>query len=257
MDRVAIFNPGPCDSFDKMALTRILFPLLLLIFFSGCTGRKDLAPVEERKWVKRVSPQASRHYVRKGETLYSIAFKFDRDYRCLAAINYLTYPYTLKPGSSLWLNKPVIRTRKIQFVNPTSYKAYRRSSVKKTSAVNTQWQSPLEGKIINHFSLNSGKKGIDIASVKGSVVRAANQGVIAYSGSGLSGYGNLIIIKHENQYLTAYGYNASNLVVEGQRVKAGQVIAKAGLVDRRFWGVHFEIRRAGKPVDPLRYIPLK
>ena len=104
------------------------------------------------------------------------------------------------------------------------------------------------------FVPQQGKKGIDIAGSKGQKIQAAAGGVVAYAGSGLSGYGNLIIIKHNNQYLTAYGNKLRNLVKEGQHIRAGQTIAEMGVVDRRYWGVHFEIRKAGIPVNPLSYL---
>ncbi|MDP1603334.1 MAG: peptidoglycan DD-metalloendopeptidase family protein [Legionella sp.] len=105
-----------------------------------------------------------------------------------------------------------------------------------------------------NFFPEQGKKGIDIAGKKGDIVRAASGGMVAYSGNGLSGYGNLIIIKHDGQFLTAYGNNLRNRVREGQKVKAGQIIAEMGIVDRKFWGVHFEIRKAGQPVNPMSYL---
>lgn len=83
---------------------------------------------------------------------------------------------------------------------------------------------------------------------------AAADGVVAYSGNGLSGYGNLIIIKHNGQFLTAYANNLKNKVEEGQKVKAGQIIAEMGIIDRQFWGVHFEIRKSGQPVNPMLYL---
>ena len=108
--------------------------------------------------------------------------------------------------------------------------------------------------MVTGFIPAQGKKGINIACRKEDKVRAASSGVVAYAGSGLAGYGNLIIIKHNNEYLTAYGNNARNLVSEGQRVNSGQIIAVAGMVDHKYWGVHFEIRKAGKPVNPLIYL---
>jgi lipoprotein NlpD len=87
-----------------------------------------------------------------------------------------------------------------------------------------------------------------------SPILAAASGVVAYAGHGLAGYGNLIIIKHDAQRLTAYGYNLRNVVHEGQHVLAGQKIAEMGAVDRRFWRLHFEVREAGRPVNPLRYV---
>lgn len=112
----------------------------------------------------------------------------------------------------------------------------------------------MNGRVATRFIPQQGKKGIDIAGRKGEKIRAASSGVVAYAGNGLSGYGNLIIVKHNNQFLTAYGNNLRNLVKEGQKVKAGQIIAEMGVIDRRFWGVHFEIRRAGRPVNPLNYL---
>jgi lipoprotein NlpD len=116
------------------------------------------------------------------------------------------------------------------------------------------WLWPAEGRVATSFVPQQGKKGIDIAGHKGQKIRAAGDGTVAYAGNGLSGYGNLIIIKHDNQYLTAYGNNLRNLVKEGQRIHYGQTIADMGIVDRRFWGVHFEMRRAGKPVNPMDYL---
>ena len=85
-------------------------------------------------------------------------------------------------------------------------------------------------------------------------MHASSSGVVAYAGSGLAGYGNLIIIKHNNEFLTAYGNNARNLVREGQRVSSGQIIAEAGVIERKYYGVHFEIRKRGVPVNPLNYL---
>ncbi|WP_369602242.1 peptidoglycan DD-metalloendopeptidase family protein [Hahella sp. SMD15-11] len=98
-------------------------------------------------------------------------------------------------------------------------------------------------------------KGIDIAGRIGDPVRAAADGEVVYAGSGLLGYGNLVIINHNEHYLSAYAHNRRILVKEGERVKAGQVIAELGATGTRTPKLHFEIRRDGKPVDPLKYLP--
>jgi lipoprotein NlpD len=98
------------------------------------------------------------------------------------------------------------------------------------------------------------RKGIDIAGRKGDKVYAAQSGIVAYAGSGLANYGNLIIIKHPNNYLTAYGNNARNLVKEGQYVNSGQVIAEMGIINHQYYGLHFEIRQQGKPLNPLLFL---
>jgi lipoprotein NlpD len=100
-------------------------------------------------------------------------------------------------------------------------------------------------------------KGIDIAGKVGDPVLAAADGRVVYAGSGLRGYGNLIIIKHNNTYLTAYAHNRSLLVKEDQAVRQGQRIAEMGSTDSDQVKLHFEIRRQGKPVDPVRYLPPK
>src|SRR5690606_25143907 len=104
---------------------------------------------------------------------------------------------------------------------------------------------------------NATRQGIDIGGSAGQAVNAAADGVVVYSGAGLVGYGELIIVKHNEQWLSAYGHNRKRLVAEGQRVKAGQQIAEMGRPGTDRDKLHFEIRYNGKPVDPLLYLPKK
>ena len=99
------------------------------------------------------------------------------------------------------------------------------------------------------------KQGVDIAGNGGAPVRAAADGVVVYSGAGLVGYGELVIIKHSEQWLSAYGHNRRRLVNEGQLVKAGEQIAEMGRSGAARDMLHFEVRYNGKPVDPLLYLP--
>lgn len=114
------------------------------------------------------------------------------------------------------------------------------------------WQTPTAGKIITHFGGSS--KGVDIAGTRGQDVYAAADGEVVYSGSGLRGYGNLLVIQHNKTYLTAYGNNDSLLVREGQKVRRGQVIAKMGSSDSDTVKLHFEVRENGTPVNPTRFV---
>jgi lipoprotein NlpD len=232
---------------------------VLLAILSSCAQRERPAPVEELHW-KPISKNSSQHIVAPGETLYAVAFRYDLDYRHLAALNHLYRPYTLRVGQKLMLhgsqfsfNRP--QTHKPHVVRQQKPHQYRqnwsRSPVRYGSS---NWKWPVQGRIVANFLPSQGKKGIDIAGKKGDKIRAAADGVVAYSGGGLLGYGNLIIIKHNNEFLTAYGNNAKNLVKEGQRINVGQFIAEMGVIDRRYWGVHFEMRKAGNPVNPLEYL---
>jgi lipoprotein NlpD len=118
------------------------------------------------------------------------------------------------------------------------------------------WKWPAQGKLIRGYSTTGTvHRGIDLKGKLGEPVYAANSGVVVYAGSGLKGYGNLVIVKHNEYYLSAYGHNSELLVSEGDKVKSGQQIAKIGDTGTNELKLHFEIRRDGKPVDPTRLLP--
>ena len=119
-----------------------------------------------------------------------------------------------------------------------------------------EWGMPAKGKLIGEFSESANRKGIDIAGKLGQPVTASAPGKVVYSGSGLRGYGKLVIIKHNKTYLSAYAHNDQVLVKEGQTVTRGQKIAEMGNTDADQVKLHFEVRRFGKPVDPAKYLPL-
>jgi len=126
-----------------------------------------------------------------------------------------------------------------------------RPPVAAAETISLSW--PGRGQVITQFS-DPGYKGIALSGVEGDPVLAAGDGRVVYSGSGLRGYGNLVIVKHEGDFLTAYAHNRSILVSEGQTVKRGQKIAELGKTDSEIPKLHFEVRRAGKPVDPMKYL---
>jgi len=121
--------------------------------------------------------------------------------------------------------------------------------------ITTNWRWPAQGKVVAGFDPGSGKKGIDITGRSGQSIFSAAAGDVVYSGSGLLGYGKLVIIKHDDVYLSAYGHNSQLLVKEGDKVATGQEIAKMGVSPKEGAMLHFEIRKEGKPVDPTRYLP--
>ncbi|WP_425293472.1 peptidoglycan DD-metalloendopeptidase family protein [Legionella londiniensis] len=249
----------------------------LALLLCGCGQREGLAPVVELNW-KTASIRPKQHVVRRGETLYAIAFRYDLDYRRLAAINHLQSPYLLQVGQKIKLIQAIEPSRKTKSakritrpytpkpvvpsknrVKPQVLAQKATGKTRKNSQMTAQpggWIWPAQGKVMTYYAPLLGKKGIDIAGKKGDKIHAARGGIVAYAGDGLPGYGNLIIIKHGDHYLTAYANNLRNLVKEGETVRAGQAIAEMGLVGRRFWGLHFEIRKAGKPVNPLNHLKL-
>jgi len=117
------------------------------------------------------------------------------------------------------------------------------------------WMWPAEGKIVTGFSDTANLKGIDIAGKSGQPIFASAPGKVVYAGAGLRGYGKLIIVKHNNTFLSAYAHNKDILVKEGQQVTRGQKIAEMGNTDADQVMLHFEIRKQGKPMDPLKFLP--
>jgi lipoprotein NlpD len=204
--------------------------------------------------------------VQRGDTLFGVAFRNDIDYRDLAAWNNISSPYTIYPGQSLKLYPPS-GGRTAGDTRPATTVVRPAPTVPKPPVVPTKpapgpassgfnWRWPAEGVVIGRFtSGDATKQGVDIAGANGQAVRAASDGVVVYSGGGLVGYGELIIIKHSESWLSAYGHNRKRLVNEGQNIKAGQQIAEMGRSGASRDMLHFEIRYNGKPVDPLQYLP--
>lgn len=207
--------------------------------------------------------------VQRGDTLYGIAFRNGIDQRDLASWNGIAAPYTIYPGQILKLYpgsgrastsgtttpRPPAATTTTRPVPPPAT-VTRPPVVQNPASSGFAWRWPAEGHIIGRFTAGDAtKQGIDIAGSSGQAVRAAADGVVVYSGAGLVGYGELVIIKHSEAWLSAYGHNRKRLVNEGQNVKAGQQIAEMGSSGAAREMLHFEIRYNGKPVDPMLYLP--
>tara|TARA_B100001059_G_scaffold76660_1_gene74193 strand:+ start:18343 stop:19212 length:870 start_codon:yes stop_codon:yes gene_type:complete len=167
-----------------------------------------------------------------------------------------TKPTQAKSNSSANAAKPVASTKQTRYVQTTTAKNEQKTADNTLAGNKVQWHWPVKGKIVSQFStLEHGNKGIDIAGREGSRINAAADGLVVYAGSALRGYGNLIIIKHNDDYLSAYAHNKRILVAERQQVAAGQQIAEMGATDATDSRLHFEIRFRGKSVDPIRYLP--
>lgn len=279
--------------------------------------RKDYTAIE------RGSYRGSYYEVKRGDTLYFIAYITDKDVKELIRYNNLTAPYTIHPGQKLKLWTPVYTppayggtgagpvvtaasksSTAVKTVNPpvvapnvsksskttassqstktapkvvkkqpeksidqskakeyvgASSKQNVNKTVNKPKPSNdkvAKWLWPTQGRVVKNFSAgDQGNKGIDIAGQRGQSIVSTAAGTVVYSGNALRGYGNLVIIKHNDHYLSAYAHNDRLLVKEGQSVKAGQKIATMGSSGTNSVRLHFEIRYQGKSVNPKRYLP--
>ncbi|MCD9027579.1 peptidoglycan DD-metalloendopeptidase family protein [Luteimonas sp. BDR2-5] len=209
--------------------------------------------------------------VQRGDTVYRLATSNGISPLDLAMWNNIRAPYTIYPGQRLRLypsgsatggttaaaatpSRPA--TSGSTAVRPTQATPQPPAPVPASSPF--RWQWPTDGQVIGRFTAGEPtKQGVDIAGTGGQPVRAAAAGVVVYSGSGLVGYGELIIVKHDDNWLSAYGHNRTRRVNEGERVSAGQQIAEMGRTGAARDMLHFEIRYNGKPVDPLSYLPAR
>lgn len=239
--------------------------------------------VVDRSYHDRPAERVTRgqHEVRRGETLYSIAWRYGWDFRQLAANNDIAAPFTIYPGQVIELTPKTASSRPTSTPSAGAARGVATSQPPSRSAPSASasgedaptparpsppaasrttgpiaWQWPADGAILETFaSGQQGRRGIAISGPLGSPVVAAADGQVVYRGSGLTGYGNLLIIRHSDQWLTAYAHNQQLLVAEGDRVKGGQRIATLGSSGTFRHQLHFEMRRDGKPVNPLQHLP--
>jgi lipoprotein NlpD len=219
--------------------------------------------------------------VRRGDTLYSIAWQHDLSVGELAALNAIRPPYTIYTGQRLRVRpdgkplatgapraaplpaaKPLPATRSAPgsaakpVVKPAAKPQPASTPEPVLPAVVKHWVWPAKGPLLNGYRPDTaGRKGIEIGGRNGQSVQAAAAGKVVYSGSGLVGYGRLIIIKHNDSLLSAYGHNSKLLVSEGDYVNTGQAIATMGSSGTDRTHLYFEIRKNGRPVNPLGYLP--
>ncbi|HYG44739.1 MAG TPA: peptidoglycan DD-metalloendopeptidase family protein [Bordetella sp.] len=250
-----------------------MFSLALL---AGCSFTKNRAPVVDLSNQPAAAAQPGGAYVVKpGDTLYQIARANNVDIDNLKRWNNITDPNQLAVGQVLKLSgsgtgaasaatpspAPATDPKPIPLGEPETPAAT--PPVQAPAPVPTpprasdasliSWGWPSSGPVTQTF--NSGTKGIDIGGALGDPVTAAADGKVMYSGNGVRGLGNLIIINHQNGFITAYAHNQTLLVKTGQTVKRGAKIAEVGQTDTTSPRLHFEIRRQGTPVDPLQYLP--
>ena len=214
--------------------------------------------------VERPQPPTEKiniHWVSPGETLYAIAWRYNMDPERLARANGIRSPYRLNAGQQLTLILTTVPKARTPVVasQPSVVKKKKKSlpQVSKRFDGFTAWQWPAKGNVSRRFSSKSNAlhKGLDIRGKRGQSVYAANTGVVVYAGAGLPAYGKLLIVKHNETYLSAYAHNSQLLVNEGDKVKVGQQIAEMGKSGTTHEHLHFEIRKKGVPVNPLTVLP--
>ena len=231
------------------------------------------------------------YVVQPGDTLYAVAFRLGMDYRALAKINHIDPPYVIhiaqvlktvdpndgtepdtmnesapiKSGAESSSDTTVAEASSadppatIQN-NPPDQPRPRPASVAPPAPVSApnvpidRWAWPADGRVSRPFSEEL-HKGIDVSGERGADIRATAPGLVVYAGTGVTGYGALLIVKHNDTYLSAYGHNDALLAGEGEQVSAGQVIAKMGSTSTDAVKLHFEIRRNGVPVNPATLLP--
>lgn len=287
-----------------------LLSALALAVLAGCVTDRPAPVVDRGISVAKREPQRppDSYQVERGDTLYSIAFRYGLDVNKLARWNGIQPPYTIYPGQSLRFepgaeaargrtapaqgpssgvtteplaesapdpeetrrkappeNRPAepvtapreepARPGREPAAEPESEPEKPELPAEPTSGP-LEWQWPADGPTLSRFAAgDASRNGLDIGGESGTPVRAAAAGQVVYSGSGLIGYGELIIVKHANALLSAYGHNRKRLVQEGDRVRAGQQIAEMGQTGAPRPMLHFEIREDGTPVDPMKYLP--
>lgn len=232
---------------------RIAGCLAIALLIAGCAG-KNAADAE--------SYSGSVYTVKRGDTLYRISRMTGTSVKELARLNNISSPYTIEVGQRLKVNGA---TKTASSGRKSGGKSTKTAAVTPSSAVPQSswppvgqrcWRWPTSGKVILPYSTaDGGNKGIDIAGSRGQPVFASGAGTVVYVGNQLRGYGNLVMIKHSEDYITAYAHNETLLVNNGQKVKAGEKIATMGSSGAEGVQLHFQLRYRATAIDPQRYLP--
>lgn len=239
--------------------------IFLIFLLTGCASYNASSPIIEGN--RQTQHKQNCYVVQEEDSIYSIAWAFDKNFADIAKTNNIPPPYKLKTGKCLFLNTPSItKTHKENIIIKQNKGSYKKQIATKEPIVEQaeqiisnssvkSWFWPAKGKLVSkEYAGEIGKKGINIQNRVGTKVIASSGGRVVYCGKALKGYGNLIIIKHTKNFLTAYAFNKEIFVHEGQVVKAGQQIATMGTNPDGRPMLHFELRYDGKPVNPLKYL---
>lgn len=251
----------------QMLVWRLVIYIIGLTVINSCGTRIDNAPIfdlsnsfeslkmqsSDNKEVFSLLSPTGFYRVNPGDTLYRIALKSGENYNNLIKWNNIDNPNNIGVGQLLRIMPPSDNENTVQTASVVSST----SKDKGLSLISNNYKTifiwPTCGKVLNGFNDHK-NKGINISGTVGQAIKATANGRVVYAGNGLRGYGNLIIIKHNETYITAYAHNSTLMVNEGDMVTTGQKIAEMGNSDVDRVMLHFEIRQYGKPVDPLKYM---
>lgn len=231
--------------------------LTVILLGAGCVYHPsapvtDLSPLDRSKTV---------YTVKKGDTLHSIAFRTAVDYQNIAKWNTLSSPYRIYVGDVLALRASKAKEAKApeEVASQTKQSKTRLASepILETSlpSIVQTWQWPAIGQLTQTYSPAKSRYGIQIKAQRSSPIVSAAKGQVMYAGDAIKGYGELVIVKHSDKFISAYAHNDQILVKEGDTVEAGQMLARMGSTGTNSVKLHFEIRRNGEPVNPLKYLP--
>lgn len=251
---------------------------ILLSLCAACSAPskvrvEERATIDSRIETEKIGGSRIR-IVQSGDTLHALAFASSLSVQQLAAWNNLSDTGKLQIGQRIRLTRPLnyvpppnpakARPKKNRPIAVESVPAGKDDAASnvakrppKSSAASQKrsWIWPVDGKVIGRFASSQTQQGIDIQGKLGQTVVAAMPGEVVYVGNGLKGYGNLVIIKHDEIFLSAYAHNQETFVREGQQVSARASVGSVGLDKRKRQSLHFQIRKHGKPVNPLTYLP--
>lgn len=239
---------------DMSAIVRRSVICILVVLLAACASTSN-APIA----------RSGTYVVKKGDTLYSIGKRYNRNTRDLVAWNKLSSASQIEVGQVLVLNPPAGSRRSTTPAQtprrstpapapaPTPSKAAKERAIAAANAENINWMWPATGKRTNSTDRN--KKGVDIIGTSGQPILASAAGRVIYAGRGIRGYGDMVIVKHSNAWLSVYAHNKTLSVKEGQNVKRGEKIAEMGNTDSPNVKLYFELRRNGDPLNPTTVLP--
>ena len=230
--------------------TYFLSAVLSAVMLAGC-GTSNRAPITSAGG--SATAGSGVYVVRRGDTLYSIARRHNMPVNQLLSLNNISNPSQIEVGQRLRVSGKAAATSGSRGSTATAASSSSSSPRVASDARLVSWDWPVRGNVISQYSEST--RGIDIAGSIGDPVKAAAAGTVSYVGNGLRGLGNLILITHSNGFISAYAHNDKLLVKQNQRVSKGQKIAELGQSDTTSPRLHFEIRRNGRPVNPMSYLP--